>query len=163
MTASRIAEAVVIRTLCACLLAIGALYLCGYRIYRVPTVEMQPTIRKGERVVARLSGDYRNDIQRFDLVLFTTPGLPGQIVLKRVVGLPGERITIGATGVRINDRRIVLPGSASTAGLESRGCDIRIPADSIFVLGDITSNSFDSRSFGPIPRDAVLGYLVYRK
>lgn len=145
------------------LLSFGILYLAGYRVYKVPSMGMRPTIRQGERVVGRLSESYRGHIERFDLAIFIAPKPLGQIIVKRVVGLPGEHIVINEAGIRINGNRLELPPTVDLVGLALKKCDTQVPADSVFVLGDFTKDSFDSRYFGPVVRSAVLGYLVFKR
>ena len=142
---------------------LAVLYVAGYRVYRVPTFGMIPTIQKDERVFGRLSDSYRNRVQRFDLVIYTSSHSPGQIYAKRVVGLPHERITIDQNGVMIDGQKLSLPSAVSPAGLGLKMCDLVIPDDAVFVLGDHTENSADSRYLGPVPKKNLIGYLLFKK
>lgn len=144
-------------------LAFGVLYLAGYRIYRIPTTSMQPTIRYREIVIGRVSESYRDRLQRFDLAIYRFPQASGQMYVKRIIGLPGERITVDSGGVQINRRQISLPPAVSASDLGLQKCDIVLPADAVFLLGDNTSNSVDSRFHGPVPTKDVIGYLVFKK
>ena len=131
-------------------LVISALYLAGFRLYRIPVAAMHPTIQMDEQVVGRLSESYRSHPQRFDLVLFKPARFPGQIHTKRIVGLPREHITIDDRGVMIDGQRLSLPSAVTAAGLGLKKCVLLIPANAVFVLGDNTLNSMDSRHLGPI-------------
>jgi len=142
---------------------LGVLYAAGYRVYRVPTFSMIPTIEKDERVFGRLSESYRNRVQRFDLVIYTSSHAPGQIYAKRVIGLPHERIKIDQNGVVIDGQKLSLPNAVSPAGLGLKPCDLVIPDDSVFILGDHTENSADSRYLGPVPKENLIGYLLFKK
>jgi signal peptidase I len=144
-------------------LAFGAFYVAGYRVYRTPTFAMQPTVQKGEKVVGRLSEGYRDRIQRFDIVLFYTAQAPGEIYMKRVVGLSGEHITIDESGVKIDGQKLIIPTAVNSAGLGLKKCDVIVPNDAVFLLGDHTPNSLDSRYLGPIPKKDVIGYLIFKK
>lgn len=145
------------------LLTWGVLYVSGYRVYRIPTGAMRPTINQGDYVIGRLSETYRDRIRRFDLVVYRLPQESGGVATKRVVGLPGERVTINAQGVKVNGAPLTLPPSVAMAGLGVQPCDIKVPGDAIFVLGDNPANSADSRYLGPVPKKDVIGYLVFRK
>lgn len=145
-------------------LTIGILYFIGFRAYRIPTVAMQPTIQKDEMVFGRLSDNYRDAIQRFDIIVFTTRVRGSEeYYTKRVIGLPGEWITTGAKGVSINGQSLVLPTAMDIAGLLLRPTNIKIPENAVFVLGDNTSNSADSRYLGPISKTDVIGHIVGKK
>jgi len=145
------------------LLAFAVLYGAGYRVYRIPTDAMQPTIRKGEMVIGRLSEGYRERVRRFDLAIYRAPVEAGGVYVKRVIGLPGEKLVIDESGVSIDGKRLTLPPTVSTDGFRVKRSDLVIPADSVFVLGDFTANSADSRYLGPVPKEDVVGYLVFKK
>ena len=119
-------------------LIISALYLAGFRVYRIPVAAMHPTIQKDEQVVGRLSESYRSHPQRFDVVLFKPAKFKGQIHTKRIIGLPREHITIDETGVMIDGRSLSLPSAVTAAGLGLKKCDLVIPADAVFLLGHNT-------------------------
>jgi len=147
----------------ACLLAFGGLYLAGYRIYRIPTAAMEPTIEKDEMVVGCLSESYRDHVARFDIVIYRAPQASGEIYAKRVVGMPAEKIAIDKRGVFVGGKMLALPSAVSTDGLRLKRCSLVLPSDGVFVLGDLTSNSLDSRYLGPVPKKDVIGYLVFKK
>lgn len=82
-------------------------------------------------------------------------------MLKRVIGLPGESLRVGA-GVEINGRRLIEPyahGESATA--DYRGVR-RLNSDEYFVLGDHRAASTDSRHFGPVRASAIEGLAVMR-
>lgn len=97
---------------------------------------------------------------RGTLVTFVHPNDPGRVLVKRIIGLPGEEISIvrgqvyvdGAPldepYVAIRDSRTMSPGL--------------VPPDSVYVLGDNRANSLDSRYFGPVPRSNLIGVVVLR-
>ncbi len=145
-------------------LSFGTLYLAGFRVYRFPTAAMEPTIPRNEMAIGRLSEFYRNKISRFDIAVCRVR-LEGSEELygKRVIGLPRERITVNAQGVRIDGRVLALPAAMNREGLSIKPCELTIPNDAVFVLGDNTPNSADSRYLGPILKKDVVGYLVFKK
>jgi signal peptidase I len=139
----------------------GILYLCGFRIYRIPTSAMEPTIRKNEMVIGRLSESYKRQVERLDIAIYRLPQAPGEIYAKRVAALAGEHVVIGNEGVSVGGKKVALPHPVTPAG---RGAlDVRVPAGSVFLVGDNTSNSMDSRYHGPVPTNDILGYLVFKR
>lgn len=142
----------------------GILYWAGFRIYRFPTAAMEPTIQRNEMAVGRLSDSYRDKIARFDIAAFRVRlERSEELYGMRIVGLPGERINISAQGVKIDDRLLELPDTINRDGLKIKPCNLVIPKDAVFVLGDNTPNSADSRYLGPILKKDVVGYLVFKK
>jgi signal peptidase I len=101
--------------------------------------------------------------QRGDVVVFTPPE-PGQDkpYIKRVIGLPGDTVEIHDDGVYVNGTRIEEPyleGGTTTCrtGSEEFCGSVTVPEGSIYVLGDNRNNSEDSRYFGPVPQNRVIG------
>ncbi len=149
--------------------------------YFIPSGSMEPTLQIGDRVlVNKLSYDF-GDLGRGDLVVFNRP--PNQPdgeddLIKRVVALPGEVIEIRDGEVFIttvdnpDQQRLEEPYLAegiSTTGLvntelcaSSTATSCEIPEGFVFVMGDNRPGSRDSRVFGPISEDLVVGRAFLR-
>ncbi|HEX5165351.1 MAG TPA: signal peptidase I [Thermomicrobiales bacterium] len=98
--------------------------------------------------------------QRGDIVVLHPPVDNGKPYIKRVIGLPGERLGIHDGAVYINGERLHEPylNGIATAWSGSLGQEeITIPDDEVFVMGDNRNNSTDSRIFGPIKIDEIIG------
>jgi signal peptidase I len=146
------------------------------KLYRIPSSSMEPTLRCGEpaagctgktsdRVAAlRFIGPIEPD--RGDVVAFETPPLAvercgaGGTYLHRIVVLPGETWRVENGVVFVNGRELVEPYLAQ----ERRGLDTQrprqVPPNSYVLLGDNRTQSCDSRIFGPVPRDDLIGEIV---
>ncbi|MCS7039304.1 MAG: signal peptidase I, partial [Caldilineales bacterium] len=122
---------------------------------RVEGYSMEPTLHGHQRlVIEKLS--YRLHLpRRGDIVVIRVPGYGREMLIKRVIGLPGETIEVRGGQVLINGVPLAEPYLRTV----TRGDypPTRIPDDAIFVMGDNRNNSNDSRAFGPIPLDAVVG------
>jgi signal peptidase I len=141
------------------------------RPFKVPTKSMAPTIVPGDRLFVQTSAYWFAAPRRGDVVVFRTDAvesssLPkGQFYVKRVAGLPGEALQISEGRLLINGRPLDKPAPLAgsnfgTVGMPwpGKGPDVwKIPEDSYFVIGDNTTNSLDSRFFGPIPRASIIG------
>jgi signal peptidase I len=98
--------------------------------------------------------------QRGDIVVLHPPVDNGKPYIKRVIGLPGERLSIHDGSVYINGQRLqeeYLNGVATTWSGSVGQEEITIPAGQVFVMGDNRNNSTDSRIFGPIEIDEIIG------
>lgn len=85
----------------------------------------------------------------------------GRLLLKRIVGLPGEALRVGGT-LQVNGRILIEPyAHGATPAEQHRGIN-RLAPDTFFVLGDHRGASTDSRDFGPVTRDAIIGRAVLR-
>jgi signal peptidase I len=80
--------------------------------------------------------------------------------VKRVVGLPGDRIAIVDGHVVRNDAKAHEPFASSCAGAECNLNEITVPKGMYFLMGDNRGNSDDSRFWGPVPRDWIIGKAV---
>jgi signal peptidase I len=131
----------------------------------IPSGSMLPTLHEDDRVlVNKLSYDL-HDVHRGDLVVFERPEneAAGQIkdLIKRVVGLPGERIESRDGHVYIDGDLLEEPyldDRTQTTGLEPQ----TIPAGHVFVMGDNRGDSMDSRVFHAIDEDLIVGRAFVR-
>jgi signal peptidase I len=127
---------------------------------RAPQVEgqsMLPNIQNGSHVLINtLAYMFDRPIRRGDVVAFVRgTGYERQVFLKRVIGLPGERIAITSGHVMINGAALKEAYSPLLDRKNMPGSVI--PIGSVFVLGDNRAESDDSRSFGPVPRQTIVG------
>ncbi|MBN1285662.1 MAG: signal peptidase I [Anaerolineae bacterium] len=123
--------------------------------YMVEGRSMEPNFHDGQRLfVSRLA--YMFDAPgRGDVVVIRNPRLAGgEDLIKRVIGLPGETVTIELGRVFINGAAIDEPYVAALPGYSG---EFALGPDEYFVLGDNRGNSNDSFDFGPIKRDIIVG------
>jgi len=142
------------------------------RPFKVPTGSMEPTVLPEDRLFVQTSAYWCAAPSRGDVVVFRTDALDssslpkGQFYLKRIAGLPGEAVQI--TGGRLLINGTPLQGPAVLAG--SSFCSMPymafppgdtnthvVPAGAYFVVGDNVANSLDSRHYGAVPRQSIIG------
>lgn len=144
-------------------------------VFRVESDSMAPTITVGEVVVAVPTTGTMP--ARSDVVVFTDPGQWTESVarltgadavsstfVKRVVGLPGERVVCcdAAGRMSVEGMPLLEPYLADADGLASvLAFDVTVPADAVFVLGDNRAGSIDSRYLGPVPVASLVGVLQF--
>ena len=147
--------------------------------FSIPSGSMEPTLNIGDRIVVdKLSYDLHG-VGRGDIVVFARPpaedcaGAPVSDLVKRVIGLPGETISLSGNGyVLINGKRLnetwlptsvqgtTYPGPSGTP--YSLSHPYKIPADDYFMMGDNRGDSCDSRFWGPIPKSLMVGKVDLR-
>jgi len=163
-------------------IALGIAFLIKsflFQAFYIPSESMKPTLNVGDRVlVNKLSYDL-HDVNRGDIAVFEAPELAqsGGIedLVKRVIGLPGETVTADADGtVVVDGRRLKEP--YLTAGTLTKFTDVPpgcgapdngeagcvVPKDRLLMLGDNRQFSKDSRVFGPIAEDTIVGRVFVR-
>ena len=123
----------------------------------IPSESMQNTIMKGDRVLGNRLAYIKDDPERYDIVIFKYPDDPSKIFIKRVIGLPGETVTV-------KDGKIYIDGKEQTQAVsfcpeEMAGSfgPYEVPEDSYFVMGDNRNNSLDSRYWDNINTDITCG------
>lgn len=108
------------------------------------------------------------DLARQDIVVFRAPNDEKQFYIKRVIGLPGETVEIDHGDVKIyNDvspeGKILEEGAYLPAGRKTNGTmKVVLQDDEYYVLGDNRPASSDSRMFGPLHKDAMIGKVLLR-
>lgn len=96
--------------------------------------------------------------ERGDIVVFDPPNRSDKPYIKRIIGLPGDRVTFGDGRVLINGEPLEEDYITERTRCGQRDtCDVIVPEGSIFVMGDNRNNSSDSRVFGPVPLENVVG------
>jgi len=157
--------------------------------FRIPSASMEPQLLVGDRVVvSRLAYDL-HDPRRGDIVVFDCPPRAGceqpkersmpvralqtlaealllrqpevEEFIKRVIALPGETVEAHDGAVYVDGRRLVepyLPEGTAIGDFDP----VRVPAGHLWVMGDNRTNSSDSRVFGPIEADTIVGRAILR-
>ena len=128
--------------------------------YEIKGRSMVPTFDDGQRVVVL---KLFSDIQRGDIVIFSSQDDPGKDLIKRVIALPGERIQIRKGIVRINGK-VLKEGYLEDKdyGLYDAEIDEEVGLGQIYVLGDNRDDSHDSRRFGSVFEESLKGKVVVR-
>ena len=146
--------------------------------FYIPSGSMEPTLQVGDRIVVNKLSYELHGVDRGDIVVFSRPPLENcggpQVndLVKRVVGMPGDLVSVSGGYVYVDGRRLGetwLP--ASEQGTTSPGPSgtpysldrpYRVPSGDYFVLGDNRGDSCDSRWWGPIPRSLIVGKVDLR-
>ncbi len=166
------------RTLLIACLVIAGLALCivlpkifkarVLEAYRMPSGSMQPTLLIGDQFIANKSARNLKTIRRGDVILFAFPPDTKKLFVKRVVGLPGDRIGFKNKALYINgaaykedyvvhsDPRLM---PADRSPRDTMG-PITVPEDAVFVLGDNRDASNDSRFWGYVPSAHIRGKAI---
>jgi len=123
--------------------------------YQVSGACMEPHLSTGERVLADKLAYQLHQPKRGEIVIFAYPRDPRQMYVKRVIGMPEETISIKQGIVYIDNKP--LPETYKTFAAHGDLAPTFIAHDEYFVMGDNRSNSKDSRDFGSVPMQDVVG------
>ena len=147
----------------------------AFQSFFIPSGSMRDTLQVGDRViVSKLTYRFR-DVERGDVIVFGGTGGAGgfgdtlgdiggavgvgdreEDFIKRVVGLPGETISIRRNRVFIDGVPLEEPYRASGSRMRNM-TEVVVPENHYFVMGDDRASSADSRDYGPIHRSQIIG------
>jgi signal peptidase I len=141
-------------------LAVLALLIAAFfvRLPQVSGLSMEPHIRSGEYVLINTFAYRLTQPRRGEIVAFRHEGDARAVFIKRVVGLPGDRIRVVHGLVYLNGRKLDEPYVQHPD--DRSFAETTVPAASVYVLGDNRAESEDSRFFGPVSHDRLIGRAV---
>jgi signal peptidase I len=133
--------------------------------YRVEQVSMLPTLEQGQHLLVDKLTPRFDPYSRGDIVVFHAPGTAADSIpyIKRVIGVAGDHVALEdgmvfVNGVALDEPYLSEdgPGDGATEPLDGT-TEWDVPAGQVLVMGDHRARSVDSRSFGPVPVDQVIG------
>jgi signal peptidase I len=159
--------------------------------FRIPSPSMVPTLEVGQRVLVNRLGTHFGDPERGEVVVFKPPSgadthrcgvehpnlqpcprptsekSPNNFI-KRVVGLPGDKLSVKGNSVYINGKKQNEP-FVNQSAFDPNSCDdlcnlpepITIPPGYFFMMGDNRAESDDSRRWGPVPEKWIIGHAFF--
>jgi signal peptidase I len=146
--------------------------------YSIPSGSMEPTLQIGDRIVVDKLSYHLHGVDRGNIIVFSTPpnedcaGPPVADLVKRVVGLPGETISLAGGNVYINGKLLDqswLPSSEQgktypgpSGAPYALHHPFQIPEGDVYVMGDNRMLSCDSRYWGPIKESTIVGKVDVR-
>lgn len=124
---------------------------------RVDGISMQPTLEDGEFLLVNKMSYVFGEVERGDIIVFHFPLNPQEELIKRVIGLPGDHVVVKDSRVFINGQPLDEPYIAQAPLYYG---DWVVTEGHLFVLGDNRNNSNDSKDWGMLPRENVVGKAV---
>ena len=121
---------------------------------RVENISMLPTLQPGEFILVNKMAYKLGQLKGGDIVIFHFPQDPREDYIKRVIGVPGDTITVQGGKVYVNNRPLTEPYISAPPQYTGSWT---VPADQLFVLGDNRNQSSDSHSWGYVPLENLVG------
>jgi len=135
--------------------------------HKVDGKSMMPNFHDQEFILTDKITYKSKEPQRQDVIIFHAPPPYDSDFIKRIIGLPGEKIMVSGGYVYINGKKldeIYIPPEFRTSerSFLRENVEYQIPENYYFVMGDNRDGSSDSREWGPIERKAIVGRAIFR-
>ena len=129
------------------------------QVIRVQGDSMAPTLQSGQLVLVNRLAYQVGAVKHGDVVVFKSPENSGIVLIKRIIALPGERISINRGIISVNDERLA-ELYVTEPGLTQSG-PMTMKDGTVFVLGDHRLVSNDSRDWGALPVEYIIGRVEF--
>jgi signal peptidase I len=143
------------------------IYVALFRPFQVNGESMYPTFKHNEYILTNLITLRFNELQRGDVIVFKSPVDAEKDYIKRIIGISGDTISLREGSVYVNDKQLneesYLDIGVKTYGgaFMKEGESYTVPDGSLLVMGDNRPYSSDSREWGFLKKDAVIGKSFY--
>lgn len=142
-------------------------YLFLFQPHQVKGASMEPNFHDGEYILTNKFQYHFETPKRGDVIVFKSPQNPDIDYIKRVIGLPGDRVKLIDNHFYINGTKLeesyIAPELFTYNGQYLKdNMEVVIPQDYYFVAGDNRPRSSDSREWGPIERSSIIGKSQFR-
>lgn len=149
----------IIETIVLALVLFMAINFLTARI-RVDGSSMQPNFHDGDYVIVNRMAYRLGDIQRGDVIVFPYPLHEEDDYIKRVIGLPGDHVAVYSGIVYVNGEALSEPYIMEKPNTDL--AEVVVPDGYVYVMGDNRNASSDSRSWGPLQIEKIIGKAVFR-
>ncbi len=126
-----------------------------FRLYSIPSASMEPTLQIGDHILVTPYHFFNDPPSRGDVIVFRSR-TSDELMVKRVIATAGDLVASREGRVTIGTHALAETYLHDPAASGSIAPQI-VPANCYFVMGDNRANSFDSRSWGPLPADLIVG------
>lgn len=150
---------------------VGSLFIVVYLFVAQPNqvkgASMDPTFATGDYIFTSKVAYKMRAYHRGDVVVFKSPHNPDIEYIKRIIGVPGDVVMVKDNEVFVNGRQlkedyIAAKTNLWEGGFSKNGEGTKVADGMLFVMGDNRPRSSDSREFGPITQESVIGHVFYR-
>lgn len=150
---------------------VGSLFIVTYLFIVQPNeirgASMDTTFANGQYILTNKLAYKFGQPTYGDVVVFESPENHDIDYIKRIIGTEGDRVMVSKEGVFVNGKRldepyIQQPTTVIDGGFLMEGQEVVVPPGHVFVMGDNRPRSSDSRVFGPIPLQDVIGEVFFR-
>ena len=156
-----------IETIVVSLAIFAVVYLFLFQPHQVDGRSMEPNFHDKEYILTDKISYRFGEPKRSDVVVFHSPQDERIDFIKRIIGVPGDSLQIKGgylyiNGTKIEENYINDPGQVAQGRFLKEGAKVDVPAGQFFVMGDNRLHSSDSREWGFVTRDEIVGRAFFR-
>ena len=151
----------VFEILAVVLISIYVIYGFIAQPFLVQGASMEPNFSSGDYLLVDEATYYFREPVRGEVIVFKNPNDADEFYIKRIVGLPGEEVIVSDNEVFVNGELVDEPYLADGIKVDGRYV-FQLDQDQYFVMGDNRPQSFDSRNWGPLGEDLIIGLVRLR-
>lgn len=145
----------------------ASIYLFVAQFHKVSGSSMVPTMRNGDYLITEKVTYKIRDPKDGEIIVLKNPRNESQDFIKRIIAVPGEIVEISNNTVYINGKAIeekYLPSGVLTrpGSFLTEGNPVKVSSNQYFVFGDNRDNSSDSREWGPVTKEEIVGRALFR-
>jgi signal peptidase I len=154
----------VIKIIIVALLIVIPIRYFVFQPFLVRGQSMEPNFSNSDYLIVDEISYRFDDPQRGDVIVFRSPAYPSQNFIKRVIGLPGEEVIIEKGVIKIikEGEEVILDESEYLYDNTNGDTHVVLNNQQYFVLGDNRDSSYDSRRWGPLPEENIIGKVFLR-
>ena len=134
--------------------------------HKVSGSSMYPNFKDGDYIITDKLSYRFNQPARGDIIVFKNPRDQSQDFIKRIIGLPGDTVKVQDGNVFVNDKQIAQPFlkdiSTNPGSFMAEGQEVVVQPGEYIVFGDNRPHSSDSREWGFITKDEIIGRVIFR-
>lgn len=154
-----------IKTVAMIVVVAFAIRIFALQPYIVEGQSMEPTFQNKDYIITEKVSYRFREPARGDIVIFHPPDNPSVNYIKRIIGLPGDKIevkgeTVYVNGIKLNETYLFV--TPQEANLKTPNTVVTVSPDEYYVLGDNREHSRDSREIGPVPKQNVASHIWFR-
>lgn len=143
------------------------IYLFIAQFHKVSGLSMYPTMHDGDYLITEKVSYRFGEPKRGQIVVLKNPRDTSQDFIKRIIAVPGDSLRVAQDGVYINNQKLAetyLPADTPThaGAFVTEGTTIKADSNQYFVFGDNRNHSSDSREWGPVTKQEIVGRALFR-
>ncbi|MDD2430203.1 MAG: signal peptidase I [Firmicutes bacterium] len=135
------------------------MFLVG-QTFLIEGQSMEPTIKDGQRIFAEKISPFFAHLKTGEIVVFKNPQNPSQYLIKRVIAVGGDELIIFDSTIYLNGK-LLFENYVKEPVYLPRYTKVLVPRNHYYLLGDNRNQSTDSRNLGVVPKENIVGRLLF--